>query len=226
MQTQQLVTTPFGQRTISLGMIATQMAASNVARDAVVQKWHVFRDIMEARLATDRGLAILDALLSFHPDAELAGDRRLVDWPSNEQLIARANGMSPATLRRHLANLVECGLIIRRNSPNGDMPADRWLHCSRSHRGGRGESARCFRSEKRCSVVEQSLAIEPGASGEGRVPAFVERSRRSGRPRQSGPFLQQVRQQLCWGASAPEGHPASCLIDRVRSRCRKQDRAP
>ncbi|SFJ41993.1 plasmid replication protein RepC [Aerobium aerolatum] len=27
--------------------------------------------------------------------------------------------MSPATLRRHLANLVECGLIIRRDSPNG-----------------------------------------------------------------------------------------------------------
>jgi replication initiation protein RepC len=40
-------------------------------------------------------------------------------WPSNEQLIGRANGMSPATLRRHLANLVDCGLIIRRDSPNG-----------------------------------------------------------------------------------------------------------
>src|SRR5690606_33746479 len=78
--------------------------------------------IKEARNAigaTDRGLAILDALLSFHPDAELSGASQLVVWPSNEQLIARANGMSPATLRRHLANLVECGLIIRRDSPNG-----------------------------------------------------------------------------------------------------------
>ena len=140
MQIQQLMTTPFGRRTISLGMIATQMAASNIASDAAVQKWHVFRDIKEARLAigaTDRGLAILDALLSFHPDAELAGDRQLVVWPSNEQLIARANGMSPATLRRHLANLVECGLIIRRDSPNGKRFA-------RKGQGGQVEQAYGF----------------------------------------------------------------------------------
>jgi replication initiation protein RepC len=121
MQTR-IATSPFGRRSMSLGMIASQMAATELASDAVVQKWHVFRDIKEARLAigaTDRGLAILDALLSFHPDAELGGDRPLIVWPSNEQLIARANGMSPATLRRHLSNLVECGLIIRRDSPNG-----------------------------------------------------------------------------------------------------------
>ena len=47
------------------------------------------------------------------------GDSELIVWPSNEQLIRRANGMSPATLRRHLAVLVDCGLIIRRDSPNG-----------------------------------------------------------------------------------------------------------
>lgn len=69
--------------------------------------------------ATDRALAILDALLSFHPDTALYGDSALIVWPSNEQLIRRANGMSPATLRRHLANLVDCGLVIRRDSPNG-----------------------------------------------------------------------------------------------------------
>ncbi len=69
--------------------------------------------------ATDRALAILDALLSFHPDTAFYGDSALIVWPSNEQLIARANGMSPATLRRHLANLVDCGLVIRRDSPNG-----------------------------------------------------------------------------------------------------------
>lgn len=27
--------------------------------------------------------------------------------------------MSPATLRRHLANLVVCGLVVRPDSPNG-----------------------------------------------------------------------------------------------------------
>lgn len=115
-------TTPFGRRTLTLGMISTQATARAVAKDITVQKWHVFRDIKEARIAlgaTDRALAILDALLSFHPETALCGDAELVVWPSNEQLIGRANGMSPATLRRHLANLVECGLIIRRDSPNG-----------------------------------------------------------------------------------------------------------
>jgi replication initiation protein RepC len=135
-----MATTPFGRRSMSLGMIAAQMKAQDVAVDAVVQKWTVLRDIKEARLAigaTDRALAILDALLSFHPEAELAGGKPLVVWPSNEQLIARANGMSPATLRRHLANLVECGLIIRRDSPNGKRYA-------RKGRGGEVQQAYGF----------------------------------------------------------------------------------
>jgi replication initiation protein RepC len=107
---------------MSLGMISNQVAAKAVSADATVHKWHVFRDIKEARIAvgaTDRALAILDALLSFHPDTAFNGDSALIVWPSNEQLIGRANGMSPATLRRHLANLVDCGLVIRRDSPNG-----------------------------------------------------------------------------------------------------------
>lgn len=87
--------------------------------------------------ATDRALAILDALLSFHPDTALYGDSALIVWPSNEQLIRRANGMSPATLRRHLANLVDCGLVIRRDSPNGKRFA-------RKGQGGEVEQAYGF----------------------------------------------------------------------------------
>lgn len=115
-------TTPFGRRPMTLGMISSQVTARAVSKDATVHKWHVFQDIKDARIAlgaTDRALAILDALLSFHPDTALYGDSELIVWPSNEQLIRRANGMPPTTLRRHLAVLVECGLIIRRDSPNG-----------------------------------------------------------------------------------------------------------
>jgi replication initiation protein RepC len=121
-------TTPFGRRSMSLGMIANQIAAEAAPASATVHKWHVFKDIKEARVAlgaTDRALAILDALLSFHPDTAFYGDSALIVWPSNEQLIGRANGMSPATLRRHLANLVDCGLILRRDSPNGKRYARR-----------------------------------------------------------------------------------------------------
>ena len=97
-------------------------------KEAIANKWRVFEDIRKAREllgATDRSLAILNALLSFHRETELSATSELIVWPSNEQLIARANGISPATLRRHLSVLVECGLIIRRDSPNGKRFARR-----------------------------------------------------------------------------------------------------
>ena len=46
-------------------------------------------------------------------------------FPSNKELSIRAHGMAPATLRRHLACLVDAGLIIRRDSPNGKRFARR-----------------------------------------------------------------------------------------------------
>ncbi|MHA6732385.1 plasmid replication protein RepC [Devosia sp. A369] len=133
-------TTPFGRRSLTLGMISSQVTAKTAPVDATVHKWHVFADIKEVRIAlgaTDRALAILNALLSFHPDTAFYGDSALIVWPSNEQLIGRANGMSPATLRRHLANLVDCGLVIRRDSPNGKRFA-------RKGQGGEVEEAYGF----------------------------------------------------------------------------------
>ena len=46
-------------------------------------------------------------------------------FPSNKELSIRAHGMAPATLRRHLACLVDAGLIIRRDFPNGKRFARR-----------------------------------------------------------------------------------------------------
>ena len=133
-------TTPFGRRPMTLGLMASQVAAKSMPKDASVEKWKVFRSIREARDlvgATDRSLAILNALLSFHPGSELSTDGTLIVWPSNEQLMARANGMPPTTLRRHLAVLVDCGLIVRRDSPNGKRFA-------RKSRGGDVEQAYGF----------------------------------------------------------------------------------
>lgn len=121
-------TTPFGRRALTLGQIASQATAKAMPKEAVANKWQVFQHIREAREllgATDRSLAILNALLSFHRETELSARGEFIVWPSNEQLMARANGISPATLRRHLAVLVECGLIIRRDSPNGKRFARR-----------------------------------------------------------------------------------------------------
>jgi len=117
-----IVTTPFGRRPLSLAMVTSQARAKTVAPDATVHKWQVFRDICEAKMALavgDRAIAVLNALLSFHPETALSGEGDLIVFPSNTQLALRAHGMAPATLRRHLAALVEGGLIIRRDSPNG-----------------------------------------------------------------------------------------------------------
>ena len=125
---------------MTLGQMASQVAAKSVREGATVEKWKVFHTIRDAREplgATDRALAILNALLSFHPENELVAEGELIVWPSNEQLTARANGMSPATLRRHLSCLVDCGLIIRRDSPNGKRFA-------RKGRGGQVEQAYGF----------------------------------------------------------------------------------
>lgn len=109
---------------------------------AAVNKWHLFRTLTEIRERlgiSDRSLSVLNALLSFHPETALslpkprvvaAGDEcgagegaftscDLVVFPSNRQLGQRAHGMAPKTLWRHLTALVEVGLVIRRDSPNG-----------------------------------------------------------------------------------------------------------
>ncbi|MFB2552496.1 plasmid replication protein RepC [Ensifer soli] len=117
------VTTPFGRRSMTLAQVKGQVAVAAAATTGgAVDKWKVFRDVAQARATlnlSDRALAVLNALLSFHPAAELEEGRGPVVFPSNAQLSLRAHGMAGTTLRRHLAALVEAGLIIRRDSPNG-----------------------------------------------------------------------------------------------------------
>ncbi len=126
MQTR-LSTTPFGRRSLTLAHVATQAIANARPADKVVHKWMLFRAICasKARLGvSDRALSVLNALLTFHPETTLGGDGLIV-FPSNDQLSLRAHGMAPATLRRHLGVLVDAGLIIRRDSPNGKRFARR-----------------------------------------------------------------------------------------------------
>jgi replication initiation protein RepC len=114
-------TTPFGRRSLTLAHVASQVIAKARPPEKAVHKWQVFRAICTAKArigVSERALAVLDALLSFHPETTLSGEGLIV-FPSNQHLALRAHGMAPATLRRHLAALVDCGLIIRRDSPNG-----------------------------------------------------------------------------------------------------------
>ena len=138
-------TTPFGRRSLTLAMVASQASARDFATKPgasapVVHKWRLFRALTEAKAplgVTDRALSVLHALLSFHQETALTlpaadpraeegdGSAGIVVFPSNRELSIRAHGMAPATLRRHLACLVDAGLIIRRDSPNGKRYARR-----------------------------------------------------------------------------------------------------
>ncbi|MGN7755162.1 plasmid replication protein RepC [Sinorhizobium sp. 22678] len=122
------VTTPFGRRPMTLALVRSQLEVAESKPTARVEKWKVFRDVCEARERfglQDRALAVLDALLTFYPETELDLEQGLVVFPSNGQLSVRAHGITGTTLRRHLAALVEAGLIQRRDSPNGKRYAHR-----------------------------------------------------------------------------------------------------
>lgn len=132
------VTTPFGRRPITLALVKGQLDAPVPKQGRKVEKWKVFRDVAEARQLLglqDRALAVLDALLTFYPSNELKSDGSLVVFPSNAQLSVRAHGITGSTLRRHLAALVDAGLIHRRDSPNGK----RYVH-----RDGDGQIEQAF----------------------------------------------------------------------------------
>jgi replication initiation protein RepC len=78
---------------------------------------------------------VLEALLTFHPETVLIG-ADLIVFPSNDQLALRAHGMAPSTMRRHLALVVDAGVIIRGDSPNGKRFARKSASGSLSHAFG------------------------------------------------------------------------------------------
>lgn len=121
-------TTPFGRRPVSAGQLAAQQMLEAPIPDTVPDKWTIIKELTAARLAfgvTDRDLAVLHALVSFHPHDSLADGEGTIVFPSNAALSERAHGMAESTLRRHLAALVNAQLIIRHDSPNGKRYAAR-----------------------------------------------------------------------------------------------------
>lgn len=130
--TERFATTPFGGGRISASSFLRREEIDQRRREirsargsndtGSAEKWQLLRALTEARAAfnlSDRTITVLEALLSFHPARELDGSQPIIVFPSNAELSLRSRGMADATLRRHLAALVEAGLILRRDSPNG-----------------------------------------------------------------------------------------------------------
>ena len=127
MQTSQS-TTPHGRRPYSLALMETQIVAQSCPAETIAHKWQVLDDIRKAKDVlgvSDRSVAVLNALLSFHQETTLTGGEPIVVFPSNKSLAQRANGMAETSLRRYLGRLVYLGFILRRDSPNGKRYARR-----------------------------------------------------------------------------------------------------
>lgn len=125
---ERLSTTPFGQRPVTAGLLKAAARANDAPALPHIDKWELLRTLCTARAAyqiTDREIGVLEALLSFHPDKRLGGNADMVVFPSNRALMERCHGMAESTLRRHLARLVDTGLILRHDSPNGKRYARR-----------------------------------------------------------------------------------------------------
>jgi replication initiation protein RepC len=139
---QRLATTPFGGAPLRAKNFARMTKVEGQQKrlcdgdggneTGTAEKWQLIRALTEARDVyglSDRSIAVLEALLSFHPERQLDGRAPIIVFPSNAELSLRCRGMSAATLRRHLAALVDAGLIFRRDSPNGKR------FCQRDERG-------------------------------------------------------------------------------------------
>ncbi len=139
---ERIVTTPFGGGRVNARIFANQaktakrqekLRAGEGGNDSGrADKWQLLRAVTEARRTLglgDRTICVLEALVSFNNDRELDGSAPIIVFPSNRELSVRARGMAPATIRRHLAVLVEAGLVIRRDSANGKR------YCLRDERG-------------------------------------------------------------------------------------------
>lgn len=125
---ERLSTTPFGQRPVTAALLDAVARMADAPALPAVDKWHILRELCAARSAfgiTDRELGVLEGLLSFFPDQMLGGNSDMIVFPSNRALADRRHGMAESTLRRHLSRLVDAGLILRHDSPNGKRYAAR-----------------------------------------------------------------------------------------------------
>lgn len=110
--------------------LAHQSASDTALPPQGVNKWESLRELSVGRMQfglSDRDMTVLQALVSFYPATVLGGNQTdLVVHPSNVAICERLNGMPGSTMRRHLSHLVDAGVILRRDSPNGKRYARRY----------------------------------------------------------------------------------------------------
>lgn len=107
------VSTPIPETSGSLKICANHADL----RPALWASIDLLKVIRKSLNLSDRDFSILNGLAALALKRDRAGD--LIVFASNKTLSLKVNGMDIRTLRRRLANLIECGIIRRRSSPNG-----------------------------------------------------------------------------------------------------------
>jgi replication initiation protein RepC len=170
---ERLATTPFGGAKMSARLFLRQAETAERQQKLAngeggnqtgrVDKWLLLRALTEARERYglgDRTIAVLEALVSFTGERELDGAKPVIVFPSNRELSMRARGMAPATLRRHIAALVEAGLLFRRDSPNGKRFCRRDDHGSVEDAFGFDLAPLALRADEILAFAEEVRAEE------------------------------------------------------------------
>lgn len=115
-------TTPVGRRPMTHAILSGLEKAVPAKQGRAIDKWTAF-DVIKACHReigiSSRSLTVLHALISFAPEKVLSDTGSLIVWPSNASLCHRCHAISEATLRRAIADLVDAGIVVRRDSPNG-----------------------------------------------------------------------------------------------------------
>lgn len=153
--------TPF-RRALGFAQLKHQRILEKPLPPNGVNKWEVLRELSVARntyALSDRDMTVLQALLSYHQGTLLGGNSTdLVIHPSNRSICERLNGMPCSTMRRHLAHLVQSGIIIRRDSPNGKRYVRR--HDGEKHAFGFDLAPLAVRFEEFCKAAEVIRAAQ------------------------------------------------------------------
>lgn len=107
---------------ITTRFVGRPISAAPDTRPEAHDKWALVDDLTCAAAdfgLSHRSIAVLRIMLTFVPERELPALRgQSIVFASNATLSTRLGGMPESTLRRHLAALVDAGVIARFDSPN------------------------------------------------------------------------------------------------------------
>lgn len=106
----------------NLKRLETANAIGSNHPQGLINKWKLYDAIKAARAEIGlchREVAVLHDLITFLPGQLIDPKAENIVFASNKSLLERVQGMGMSTMRRHIAKLVEMGLITRNYSPNG-----------------------------------------------------------------------------------------------------------